>query len=58
MQTYAFRQCSLTLLDKRFGLRQIFTSPILDQWLRNTLLTMSNRHVRRRAHRPTWNVPA
>lgn len=33
MQTYAFRNCTLTLLDKLFGLRQVFVSPILDQWL-------------------------
>ncbi|MCE7984781.1 MAG: hypothetical protein DYG89_26715 [Caldilinea sp. CFX5] len=33
MQSYTFRQCTLTLLDKLFGLRQIFADPILDQWL-------------------------
>ncbi len=39
MQTYTFRQCTLTKLDKLFGLRQVFASPLLDQWLQheNTL---------------------
>lgn len=39
MQTYPFRQCTLTKLDKLFGLRQIFASPLLEHWLHqeNTL---------------------
>lgn len=37
MQTYNFRQCTLTMLDKLFGLRQVFASPILDQWLQRPI---------------------
>ncbi|MFN8493334.1 MAG: hypothetical protein U0350_37395 [Caldilineaceae bacterium] len=37
MQTYNFRQCTLTMLDKLFGLRQVFASPILDQWLQRKI---------------------
>lgn len=33
MPSYTFRQCTLTLLDKLFDLRQVFVSPLLDQWL-------------------------
>ncbi len=33
MQKYYFRQCTATLLDRLFGLRQTFSSPILDSWL-------------------------
>jgi hypothetical protein len=33
MPSYMFRQCTLTLLDKLFGLRQGFVSAMLDQWL-------------------------
>lgn len=37
MQTYNFRQCTLTMLDKLFGLRQVFASPILEQWLQRQI---------------------
>jgi hypothetical protein len=37
MQSYTFRQCTLTKLDKLFGLRQIFVSLILDQWLQREM---------------------
>jgi len=37
MPPYAFRQCTLTLLDKLFDLRQVFVSPLLDQWLQSEL---------------------
>lgn len=33
MQTYSFRQCTLTQLDRWFGLRHVFSSAVLDQWL-------------------------
>lgn len=33
MQKYYFRQCTLTLLDRTFGLRQSFASQTLDHWL-------------------------
>ena len=33
MEAYSFRQCKLTMLDKLFGLRQTFSSTVLDQWL-------------------------
>lgn len=33
MQQLTFRQCTLTLLDRNFGLRRVFTSQTLDQWL-------------------------
>ena len=38
MATYTFRQCTLTRLDKLFGLRQVFTSPVLDQWLQQKMV--------------------
>ncbi|MEM7535071.1 MAG: hypothetical protein AAF639_23045 [Chloroflexota bacterium] len=31
--SYTFRQCTLTMLDDLFGVRQTFSSPVLDQWL-------------------------
>ncbi len=37
MQKYYFRQCTSTLLDKTFGLRKVFSSQILDQWLHTEL---------------------
>lgn len=33
MQRYNFRQCTLTSLDRLVGVRQVFTSSRLDQWL-------------------------
>jgi hypothetical protein len=33
MQKYYFRQCTATLLDRTFGLRQSFASQSLDSWL-------------------------
>lgn len=33
MQKYYFCQCTATLLDRAFDLRQIFSSPTLDAWL-------------------------
>ncbi|MEZ4861106.1 MAG: hypothetical protein R3C14_07365 [Caldilineaceae bacterium] len=33
MQTYSFRQCTLTQLDHWFGLRYSFSNTVLDQWL-------------------------
>lgn len=33
MQKYYFRQCTATLLDRTFDLRQVFASPTLDAWL-------------------------
>lgn len=37
MQQLTFRQCTLTLLDRNFGLRRVFTSQALDQWLQQRL---------------------
>lgn len=37
MTAYSFRQCSLTRLDKLFGLRQVFASALLDQWLQHEM---------------------
>ena len=33
MQKYGFRQCTLTLLDRLFGLRKSFSPALLDHWL-------------------------
>ena len=33
MKKLAFRECTLTLLDRTFGLRRVFTSRTLDQWI-------------------------
>lgn len=33
MKKYHFRQCTLTQLDDDFGLRQLFSSTLLDNWL-------------------------
>jgi len=33
MENYLFRKCTLTQLDKLFGLQQVFSSAVLDQWL-------------------------
>lgn len=33
MQKYYFRHCTATFLDRTFGLRKVFASQILDQWL-------------------------
>jgi hypothetical protein len=35
MEKLRFRDCTLTLLDRRFGLRASLTNPILDQWLQS-----------------------
>jgi hypothetical protein len=35
MQQLAFRHCTLTLLDRNFGLRRVFASQALDDWLHN-----------------------
>ena len=35
MKEYAFRECTLTLLDRTFGLRRTFASQILDQWIQD-----------------------
>lgn len=32
-QKYSFRQCTLTLLDRLFGLRKSFSPALLDHWL-------------------------
>lgn len=37
METYLFRQCTLTKLDRLFGLRNVFASAVLDQWLQTEL---------------------
>jgi hypothetical protein len=37
MTAYTFRQCTLTKLDKLFGLRQVFASPMLEQWLQREM---------------------
>jgi hypothetical protein len=37
MEKYIFRQCTLTKLDKLFGLRQVFASATLDQWLQSEI---------------------
>ncbi|MEZ4714065.1 MAG: hypothetical protein R3A44_43175 [Caldilineaceae bacterium] len=33
MESYALRQCTLTMLDRLFGLRNVFGSAVLDEWL-------------------------
>lgn len=33
MQKYSFRECTLKLLEELFGLRRIFSSATLDQWI-------------------------
>jgi hypothetical protein len=33
MKNYSFKQCSLNLLEKLFGLEEVKTSPILEDWL-------------------------
>ena len=59
MQTYTFRQCTLTILDKLFGLRQVFTSPILDQWLQgeNTLSDYEQKTLQELRSLLNMNVP-
>lgn len=42
MQKYYFRQCTSTLLDKTFGLRKVFSSPILDRWLQAEITISEN----------------
>ena len=37
MESYSFRDCTLTLLDRRFGLRQVFSNSVLDQWLQTDI---------------------
>ena len=37
MEKKSFRECTLTLLDRTFGLRRVFSSQVLDQWLQNEL---------------------
>lgn len=33
MEKYSFRECTLTMLDRKFGVRQVFASSVLDSWL-------------------------
>jgi len=37
METIYFQQCTLTSLDKLFGLRQVFDSPVLSDWLNQAI---------------------
>ena len=34
MKHYTFRQCTLSILDNTFGLRETFSSSVLDSWLK------------------------
>lgn len=44
MEKLRFRDCTLTLLDRRFGLRLSFSNPLLDQWLQSaTTVTETER---------------
>lgn len=44
MEKLRFRDCTLTLLDRRFGLRLSFSNPLLDQWLQSaTTVTKTER---------------
>jgi len=38
VESYSFGDCKLTMLDRLFGLRQTFSSLILDQWLETEIL--------------------
>jgi hypothetical protein len=62
MEQYSFRQCTLTSLDRLFGLRQVFASATLDQWLQSGI-TLSD-HEEKTLHElrsllivnaPGWN---
>ena len=59
MQAYTFRQCTLTKLDKLFGLRQVFASPLLDQWLQceNTLSDYEQKTLQELRSLLILNVP-
>lgn len=35
MQEYTFQKCTLAILDREFGLRETFTSNVLDEWLQS-----------------------
>ena len=44
MEKLRFSDCTLTLLDRRFGLRTSFSNPILDSWLQSSItLTEADR---------------
>ena len=36
MEKLHFSDCTLTLLDRRFGLRRELSNPTLDRWLQST----------------------
>ena len=38
MEKLRFGDCTLTLLDRRFGLRPSFSNPLLDRWLQSATL--------------------
>jgi hypothetical protein len=40
MERYSFRQCTLTSLDRLFGLRQVFARATLDQWLQSGIMLL------------------
>ena len=44
MEKLTFRQCTLTLLDRQFGLRRAFVHPTLDQWL-TTKITLDKQEI-------------
>ncbi|MEZ4870575.1 MAG: hypothetical protein R3C14_55110 [Caldilineaceae bacterium] len=37
MEKLRFRDCTLTFLDRQFGLRRTLTNPIMDRWLQDLL---------------------
>lgn len=60
MEKLCFRDCTLTLLDRRFGLRLSLTNPILDQWLQSTTMPTATERERLQELRDllTQNVTA
>ena len=62
MQQYYFRQCTATLLDRLFDLRQTFASPTLDGWLQAELdlsatekMILANYQSLLTINRDAWN---
>ena len=62
MQQYYFRQCTATLLDRLFDLRQTFASPSLDRWLQAELdlsatekIILANYQSLLTINRDAWN---
>lgn len=60
MEKLRFRDCTLTLLDRRFGLSASLANPILDQWLQSTTIPTTTERERLQELRDllTQNVTA